>query len=507
MKLAVVKPGRSRKGKPSAFVAFWAASADRKEKGPASLPASVRAAAVPAAPAEPAREGACFTAPLGSAGEAERLYVFGAGKSLTISPAKARKILRAAVKTLRKNGETSALLDFPFTLERMSAAEARAFVLRSLAATAYAFTAYKTKPSEEPAVARVDVRLGSGPFADVSEKDAERERKEADAIASVADLVRDLGNTPPNDMPPRAVAERAKKEVRARKRKSLTVRVLDEKAIRKERMGGVLAVGQGSAERPRVVVVEHRGGKKGDAPIALVGKGVTFDSGGISIKPADRMGEMKWDMLGAATALGVVLAASDLDLPVNLVGILALVENLPSGTAYRPGDIVRFRNGKTAEIDNTDAEGRVILGDALDYARDWKPAVLLDYATLTGAALIALGVEAAIVFSDDDALASALVSAGERTDERLWRLPMWDDYRENIRSEWADFKNSGGRPGGAINGAMFLKEFVDPKTPWAHLDIAPTAYYDREHAGHAVGASAFGLALTLRWLKDRGASS
>jgi leucyl aminopeptidase len=202
--------------------------------------------------------------------------------------------------------------------------------------------------------------------------------------------------------------------------------------------------------------------------------------------------------------LGVVLAAAELKLPVNLVGVAALTENLPSGTAYKPGDIVRFRNGKTAEIENTDAEGRVILADALDYASEWKPAVMLDYATLTGAALVALGLEAAIVFTDHDDLAKALVSAGERTDERLWRLPMWDDYKENIRSEWADMKNTGGRWGGSINGAMFLKEFVDPKTPWAHLDIASTAYHERDHAGYAIGATAFGLALTLRWLRDRG---
>jgi leucyl aminopeptidase len=237
--------------------------------------------------------------------------------------------------------------------------------------------------------------------------------------------------------------------------------------------------------------------------VALVGKGVTFDSGGISIKPAEKMGDMKWDMMGAATVMGVVLAAADLRLEVNLVAIAALTENLPSGSAYKPGDIVRFRNGKTAEIDNTDAEGRVILADALDYAAEWKPAVILDFATLTGAALVALGLEAAIVFTDNDALAKELVDAGERTDERLWRLPMWEEYRENIRSEWADMKNTGGRWGGSINGAMFLKEFVDPKTPWAHLDIAGTANYDRDYAGYPVGATSFGMGLTLRWLQER----
>ncbi len=193
-------------------------------------------------------------------------------------------------------------------------------------------------------------------------------------------------------MTPRVFASRIEQEGKAR---GLTVKVLDKKAIEKERMGGLLAVNRGSAEEPRFVALEHRGGKKDDPFVALVGKGVTFDSGGISIKPSEKMGEMKWDMMGAATAVGVVLAAADLKLPVNLVALTPLTENLPSGTAYKPGDIVRFRNGKTAEIDNTDAEGRVILADALDYAKEWKPAVILDYATLTGAALVALGLEAA----------------------------------------------------------------------------------------------------------------
>jgi leucyl aminopeptidase len=181
---------------------------------------------------------------------------------------------------------------------------------------------------------------------------------------------------------------------------------------------------------------------------------------------------------------------------------MAMAENLPSGTAYKPGDLVRFRNGKTAEIDNTDAEGRVILADALDYAGDWKPSAVVDYATLTGAALVAVGFEAAILFTADDRMARALVSAGERTDERLWRLPLWDEYRENIRSEWADMKNTGGRWGGSINGAMFLREFAPAGAAWAHLDIAPVANVDHEHAGYATGATAFGVALTLRWLRD-----
>ena len=488
-----IQSGKARARRADAHIVF-AAGGGRKE-ALASLPSDLRARVAASGPAEPAADGAFFTLSLGERGLAERLYVFGAGKETEVSPRKARGLLRAAAKTLNRSGEASALLDFPLALKRMDAKETREFLLRSLFLADYGFPRYKSKDAEKTPLAAIAVQP-RGAFAGVEAREVE----DARAVAGVARLVRDLGNTPSNDMLPRDFADRVRKEAKAR---GVKATVLDKKAIRKERMGGLLAVNRGAVEEPRVVVLEYRGGRKGDAPVALVGKGVTFDSGGISIKPAEKMGDMKWDMMGAATAMGAVLAAADLRLGVNLVGIAALTENLPSGSSYKPGDVVRFRNGKTAEIDNTDAEGRVILADALDYAAEWNPAVILDYATLTGAALVALGLEAAIVFTDDDALAKELVKAGERTDERLWRLPMWEEYRENIRSDWADMKNTGGRWGGSINGAMFLKEFVDPKRPWAHLDIAGTAYYDRDHAGYPVGATSFGLGLTLRWLRDR----
>ncbi len=484
---------KARVPRADAHVVF-AAGSTRKE-ALASLPADLRDLVAAAAPAAPAADGAFFTLPFGKGGGATRLYVFGAGKETEVSPRKARGLLRTAAKTLNRSGETSAILDFPLTLKRMDAKETREFLLRSLFLADYGFPVYKSADAEKVTLAAIAVQ-SRGALAGVEAREVE----EARDVARVARLVRDLGNTPSNDMLPRDFAERVRKEAKAR---GVKVTVLDKKAIRKERMGGLLAVNRGSAEEPRVVVLEYSGGRKSEAPVALVGKGVTFDSGGISIKPAEKMGDMKWDMMGAATAMGTVLAAADLGLRVNLVGIAALTENLPSGSSYKPGDIVRFRSGKTAEIDNTDAEGRVILADALDYAAEWKPAVILDYATLTGAALVALGLEAAIVFTEDDALARSLVRAGDRTDERLWRLPMWEEYRENIRSDWADMKNTGGRWGGSINGAMFLKEFVDAKRPWAHLDIAGTAYYDRDHAGYPVGATSFGLGLTLRWLRDR----
>ena len=314
---------RSRKGgaRADAWVTFAVGSTPKDAL--AVLPAAVRAKAAAAAPAQPAAEGAVFTAPLGA--PAARLYVFGGGKSGEISPRKARALLRTVAKTLNRSGEKSAILDFPFTLKRMDATETREFLLRALALADYSFPVYKTKEREKKTLASVSVSA-SGAFAGATSAEA----RDAGTLAEVAAFVRDLGNTPSNDLVPRDFARRVAEEARAR---GLKAKVLDKKAIRREKMGGLLAVNRGSAEEPRVVVLEWNGGKRGDAPLAFVGKGVTFDSGGISIKPSEKMGDMKWDMMGAATAMGIVLAAADLKLPVNIVGVAALTENLPSGTA------------------------------------------------------------------------------------------------------------------------------------------------------------------------------
>jgi len=500
LKLEIAVPGEKRKSRRDAAVVFVARP---EKKGPAlfeTVPEELRGAAEAAAPPDAGNDGSIYTVPLGEGAPARRLYVLGTGTGETVAPRKARVLLRAAVKALEKNGERSALVDFPFALLRMTAAEGRDFVARNLLVAAYSFPRFKSAERGAGPLAELAVGAGRGVFAGASPKELRAASDEAAKVAAMAAFVRDLGNTPSNHMVPRMFAGAVKA---AAKPRGVKATVLGKREIEAERMGGLLAVNRGAAEEPRFVILEHRGGKKGEKPVVLVGKGVTFDSGGISIKPADKMGDMKWDMMGAATACGAVLAAAELGLPLNVVALAPLTENMPSGTAYKPGDVVTFRNGKTAEIDNTDAEGRVVLADALDYAMGLSPAAVVDYATLTGAAVVALGLEASVLFSDDDALAKALVSAGERTDERLWRLPLWDDYRENLRSDWADFKNTGGRYGGCINGAIFLKEFVDPKTPWAHVDIAPTAYFEREHAGYATGATAIGLAMTLRWLKDR----
>jgi leucyl aminopeptidase len=321
----------------------------------------------------------------------------------------------------------------------------------------------------------------------------------AEAISDAVRWARDVGNTPGNDLGPLELSREARALAR---RHHLRFRVLDKRAIQRERMGGLLGVSAGSARPPVFLIGEYRP-ERPRGTVVLVGKGVTFDSGGISIKPAASMGEMKYDMMGAATAFACMAAAQALSLPVRIVALAPVTENMPGGTATRPGDILRMRNGKTVEVDNTDAEGRLILADALSYARKFEPDVLLDYATLTGAVLIALGHECAGLMTPDDELARQLTEAGESSGERLWRLPIWSDYRENLKSEWADMKNTGGRVAGTINAGVFLNEFVPSGVPWAHLDIAGVAHFEKEQGGWPAGATGFGVALTIEFLQRR----
>jgi leucyl aminopeptidase len=249
--------------------------------------------------------------------------------------------------------------------------------------------------------------------------------------------------------------------------------------MKRLKMGSFLAVAQGTPEEPQLVTMEHNGGRKGQAPIVLIGKGLCFDTGGISIKPAERMEWMKFDMSGAAGVIGAMDAIGRLKLRANVVGIFGATTNMPSGTAYKPGDVIRASSGKTIEVINTDAEGRLVLADLLVYAKRFNPAVAIDAATLTGACVIALGNTATGIFATDERLSSEVQRAAERAAEPGWPLPLWDDYREQIKSDVADVKNTGGRAGGAITAAIFLKEFVDGY-PWAHLDIAGTAYTETD---------------------------
>jgi leucyl aminopeptidase len=309
---------------------------------------------------------------------------------------------------------------------------------------------------------------------------AERGLSHGAAIAAAADVQRDLANLPANVCTPSYLAAQA--QARARRIPSLRVRVLDEAAIRREKMGCLLAVSQGSRQPPRFIVLEYRGKRSAEPPIVLVGKGVTFDSGGISLKDPPGMDEMKFDMSGAAAVIAALGLAAQLRLPLHVVGLVAAVENMPGGKAVKPGDIATSSSGQTVEILNTDAEGRLILSDALHYARRFNPAAVVDVATLTGACVVALGHHHSGVMGNDESLVRELVDAGVRADDRCWQLPLTEEYAEQLKSNFADFANVGGRDGGAITAATFLAKFTQG-LKWAHLDIAGTAYLSGANKG------------------------
>ncbi len=404
---------------------------------------------------------------------------------------KLRRALRRALRDALRQPGRGLLLAFGDGI----GAQAMRALIREVAQGDYRFERYKS--AEEARKLAKGARAVVLPPPSLRARDLEAAADEAQALAPVVAWARDLGNTPGNDLGPAELAREARAMAR---REGLRLRILSRREIEREKMSGLLAVNSGSARPPVFLIGEYRPPRARGTAV-LVGKGITFDSGGISIKPAASMGEMKYDMMGAATAFACAFAARRLKLPVRVVALAPVTENLPSGSACRPGDILRMRNGKTVEVDNTDAEGRLVLADALCYSAKFRPDVLIDYATLTGAVLIALGHECAGLMTPEDGLAREFHEAGEATSERVWRLPVWPDYRENLKSEWADMKNTGGRSAGTVNAAVFLKEFVPPGVAWAHLDIAGVAHLEKEHAGYDPGATGFGVALTMEFLR------
>ncbi len=361
---------------------------------------------------------------------------------------------------------------------------------------AYAFDRYKTKRKEDekpPEMRKVTVAVG----------DADAARKAFAPRSGVAGgvlMARDLVNEPANVLYPEEFARRTQ----ALKKTGVAVEVLDIKAMQKLGMNALLGVGQGSARESRVVVMRWNGGKAGDAPLAFIGKGVCFDTGGISIKPAASMEDMKGDMAGAACVTGLMQALAARKARVNAVGVIGLVENMPDGKAQRPGDIVKSMSGQTIEIINTDAEGRLVLADVIWYtAKRFKPKFMIDLATLTGAIIVALGQEYAGMFANNDQLAERLSKAGEATGEKVWRMPLAPEYDKMIDSKFADMKNTGGsRWGGAITAAQFIKRHVDDKTPWAHLDIAGTGFDSRQNDINKSWGSGWGVRLLDRLVAD-----
>jgi leucyl aminopeptidase len=416
-------------------------------------------------------------------GPAPRILLVGMGKAEEVSPAAIRRAASVAAKRMRALGVSQGAVHLPAESRGgVSPAAAGQAIAEGLAQGAWHFLEMK-RPGDDrkPPLERVDV---------LAEEDAFLEgHRIGAAVGAGQSFARGIQVLPGNLCTP-AYLGRAAEELAARHGHAVTV--LDKAAIARERMGGLLAVAQGSEEEPRFIVLEYRGAE--GPPIVLVGKGVTFDTGGISIKPAQNMEDMKYDMSGAAAVLGTFEMLGRLTPRAHVIGLIPSTENMPSGTAVKPGDVITSHLGKTIEVINTDAEGRLILCDALSWARRYHPACVIDIATLTGAIVVALGHVAAGVMGSDDGLVEEVRRAGDRAGERVWPLPLWDEYRDLMKSDIADVKNAGGRPAGSISAGWFLREFVEGY-PWAHLDIAGTAYTDREDASRVKGPTGMGVRL------------
>jgi leucyl aminopeptidase len=465
-------------------------------------PATRKALGPAAAQVGRAAKAETFTGKKGSALElvvpeglkADRLVVVGVGKPSELKQQDFVNLGGAAMgKVPRRAAEATVFAELP---GGAVAADRAADLAQGVALRAYAFDRYKTKRNDDdkaPAIRKVTVAVGDVAAA----RSAYGTRA---AVAAGVLLARDLVNEPANVLYPEEFARRAG----ALKKVGVAVEVLDVPKLKKIGMNALLGVGQGSARDSRVVVMRWNGGRKGEAPVAFIGKGVCFDTGGISIKPAAGMEDMKGDMGGAACVTGLMHALAARKAKVNAVGVIGLVENMPDGRAQRPGDIVTSLSGQTIEIINTDAEGRLVLGDVIWYAADrFKPKFMIDLATLTGAIIVALGHEYAGMFANNDQLAERLTKAGEATGEGVWRMPLGKEYDKMIDSKFADMKNTGGsRYGGAITAAQFIKRFVSDKTPWAHLDIAGTGFDSRQSEINRSWGSGWGVRLLDRLVKD-----
>lgn len=423
----------------------------------------------------------------GKGAAASRVLVVGLGKEREFSIEVARQAAGTAARRLQELGVEEACTVLHGTGAGGLDPEAAAQALAEASVLAcYRFDQYRNARKEGRSLKRLTVvEVAAGKVAGIR-----RGLRTGQLIAAATTLARDLGNHPGNVATPRFLAGVARQMAR---RQGLRCQIIDERGMKKLGMGALLGVAQGSAEPPRFIVLEHNK-KAGGKPLVFVGKGVTFDSGGISLKPGEKMEDMKFDMSGAAAVLGAMQAVASLKVPRYIVGLVAATENLPDGRAFKPGDILRAINGKTIEIVNTDAEGRLILADALAYAQRFRPAALIDLATLTGACVVALGSHASGLMGNDEKLAGRVRQAGEAVNERCWPLPLWDEHRDQIKSDYADMKNSGGRPAGASTGAALLAEFAGD-CPWVHLDIAGTAWTSQ--ARPYVGKGSVGLGVRL----------
>ncbi len=408
---------------------------------------------------------------------AERVLLVGLGEQKEFNETAFRAAIRAAAGALRNLGAEDAVLAFA---DQKVARRPLAWNIRQTVMgihdTFYTFDTLKTqKKATPPALRGVTLAVAGAPVA----SQAQHALTEAVATAEGSALARNLGNLPPNICTPSYLAEEAKKLAREFK---LELEILEQRDMEKLGMGALLSVTRGSRQPPKLIVLRYHGGAKKQKPIVYVGKGITFDTGGISLKPGPDMDEMKYDMSGAGSVFGTMRALAGMRAPLNAIGLIPTCENMPGGNATRPGDIVTTMSGQTVEILNTDAEGRLILCDALTYAERFDPDVVVDIATLTGACVIALGHVASGLFANDEKLAAEIDAAGDDAWDRVWRMPVWEDYQEQLRSNFADMANIGGRPAGSVTAACYLARFAK-NLRWAHLDIAGTAWKSGREKG------------------------
>ncbi|MEO8451113.1 MAG: leucyl aminopeptidase [Gemmatimonadota bacterium] len=425
-----------------------------------------------------------------------RVLLIGVGKAEDVTRTQLRRAAGIAAKRARTLGAPTAALWYTSESRgKVSWREVAQVAAEGALQGAWYFGEMKRPPEEpKPPLERLTILMGSDAEAEMTAG-----HRVGSAIGAGHVAARGLQVLPGNLCTPEYLGKAA---IELAARFALTATVLDGKQILAEGMHALLAVAQGSALDPRFIVLEYSGAPKSSRPVVLIGKGVTFDTGGISIKPAQGMEDMKFDMSGAAAVLGTFEMLGRLKPKVNVVGLIPSAENMPSGTAYKPGDVVKSHFGKTIEVVNTDAEGRLLLADALSYARRFDPACVLDIATLTGAILISLGNIAAGVMGTDSALVQEVIAAGARAAERAWELPLWDEYRDLIKSDIADMKNSGGRNAGSITAAWFLREFVEG-FPWAHLDIAGMDNIDRDDPAMVKGPTGVGVRLFSEFVLGR----
>ncbi len=428
---------------------------------------------------------------------AKRVLLVGLGAWETMTMERVRQAMGTAVKLARQvkaKGMTCVMPDVPKTIDqpdKVAQAMAEGMILGD-----YRFSEYLTDQTEDRKTLQSCTLLVP---TSASQSSINTGAKRGQILGEATSFVRNMSNHPANIMKPSRVVAEAKAIAKESK---IRLKVLDRQHMKKLGMGGLLGVAQGSIEPPHFIILEYLGGPKTQRPVVLVGKTVTFDSGGISLKPSENMEQMKADMTGGAEVLAAVRAASRLKLPINVTGLLPVTENMPGGRATKPGDILTMLSGKTVEVQNTDAEGRLILADGLAYASRLKPACVIDVATLTGACAVALGQFAIGMLGNDDALKAALQKAGLDSGERVWEMPLWDEYFEQLKSDVADMRNIGGRGGGMITAAMFLSKFIGDH-PWVHLDIASTDWSTTERPCIPKGPSGAGTRLLIQYLINR----